>query len=90
MEKVIITIVGKDHIGIIAKSCTFLASQNINILDITQSIIDGYFNMMMICDIQSVSESFETIQSKLHELGQSMNVDIKMQHTAIFESMHRI
>lgn len=90
MEKVIITIVGKDHIGIIAQACTFLASHNINILDITQSIVDGYFNMMMICNIQQVTESFESIQEQLHQLGDTMGVDIKMQHTAIFESMHRI
>jgi len=90
MEKAIITTVGKDSIGIIAKECTYLASQNINILDISQSIVDGYFHMMMITDVSCASAPFQTIQDELCELGKSMNVDIKMQHSAIFESMHRI
>lgn len=90
MEKAIITTVGKDSIGIIAKECTYLASQNINILDISQSIIGGYFNMMMITDVSNAKAPFYTLQDELTQLGKELNVDIKIQHSSIFESMHRI
>ena len=90
MEKAIITVVGKDGIGIIASICTFLAQKNINILDITQTIIDCYFNMMMICDVANINDSFANAQDELVALGKELNLDIKMQHSEIFESMHRI
>ena len=90
MEKAIITVVGKDGIGIIASICTFLAQKNINILDITQTIIDLYFNMIMICDVANINDSFASVQDELVNLGKTLNVDIKMQHSEIFESMHRI
>jgi len=90
MEKVIITAVGMDGIGIIGSICTFLAQKQINILDISQTIIDGYFNMMMITDVSKMNDSFSNIQDELVLLGKSINIDIKMQHSHIFESMHRI
>lgn len=90
MEKAIITTVGKDSVGIIGKICTYLASKNINILDISQSIIGGYFHMMMITDISNANDSFDAIQDELTNMGANMSVDIKMQHSSIFESMHRI
>lgn len=90
MEKAIISVVGKDSVGIIAKICTYLASRNINILDITQTIIDGYFQMMMISDVSGANVPFSVAQDELVKLGLDINVDIKMQHSAIFESMHRI
>ena len=90
MEKVIITVVGKDTVGIIAKTCTFLSNENVNILDISQTIVSGYFNMMMIVDISGMKDSFETLVSGLDDLGKEIGVSIKCQKEEIFDSMHRI
>lgn len=89
MKKTIITVVGKDTVGIIAKVCTYLANQEANILDISQTIVQGYFNMMMIVDTEKVS-SFDRLAGELEELGKGIGVVIKCQHEEIFESMHRI
>ncbi|MBP3755473.1 MAG: ACT domain-containing protein [Lachnospiraceae bacterium] len=90
MEKVIITVVGKDTVGIIAKTCTFLSNENVNILDISQTIVSGYFNMMMIVDISGMKDSFETLVSGLDDLGKEIGVSIKCQKEEIFDMMHRI
>ncbi len=90
MSKTIITVVGKDTIGIIAKVCTYLANNKVNILDITQTIVQGYFNMMMIVDMTQLEKSFETVVSELATLGQEMGVQIKCQQEEIFNKMHRI
>ncbi len=90
MEKVIITVVGKDTVGIIAKTCTFLSNENVNILDISQTIVSGYFNMMMVVDISGAAGSFEKISGGLEELGKSIGVSIKCQKEEIFDMMHRI
>ena len=86
MKKRIITVVGKDSIGITAKVCVYLAENSVNILDIAQTIVGGYFNMMMVVDIQESSKSTEIIANELKEIG----VQIKVQHEKIFETMHRI
>lgn len=88
--KGIITVLGKDQVGIIAKVCTYLAEQNVNILDISQTIVQDYFNMMMIVDISSPAKAFEDLITDLHELGLGIGVEIKLQHEDIFNSMHRI
>lgn len=88
--KGIITVLGKDKVGIIAKVCTYLADHNVNILDISQTIIQGYFNMMMIVDISAPTKSFETLVEELQELGRTIGVEIKLQHEDIFNTMHRI
>lgn len=88
--KGIITVLGKDTVGIIAKVCTYLAEHNINILDISQTIIQDYFNMMMIVDISKTDTPFETIIEDLQGVGQSIGVEIKVQHEDIFNIMHRI
>ena len=88
--KGIITVVGKDKVGIIAKVCTLLSEENINILDISQTIVQGYFNMMMIVDISQVKNDFVAVVELLENLGQEIGVDIKLQHEQIFDSMHRI
>ncbi len=90
MSKMIITVVGKDTIGIIAKVCTYLADNNMNILDITQTIVQGYFNMMMIVDVTQIEKSFETVDSELTDLGQGMGVQVKCQREEIFDMKHRI
>lgn len=90
MNKSIITVVGRDTVGIIAKVCTYLAERNINILDITQTIVSGYFNMMMIVDTGHITGDFHRLASDLESLGDSIGVQIKCQREEIFEKMHRI
>lgn len=90
MNKVIITVVGKDTVGIIAKVCTYLADNKINILDISQTIVSGYFNMMMITDMENAEVDFEKTVDDLNILGDKIGVKIKAQKEEIFESMHRL
>ena len=90
MKKRIITVVGKDSVGITAKVCVYLANNQINILDISQTIVAGYFNMMMVVDTQESSKSTELIASELGQIGDEIGVQIKVQHEKIFERMHRI
>ena len=90
MKKTIITVVGKDTVGIIAKICTYLADNQINILDITQTIVDGFFNMMMITDTTKNGKTTGTITEELKELGDEIGVTIRCQHEDIFNKMHRI
>ena len=90
MEKAIITVVGRDQVGIIAHVCQFLSKANINILDISQTILDGYFNMMMIVDMCLAKKSFSDVCDQLEDLGNHIGVYIKLQHEDIFNKMHRI
>ena len=89
-DKTIITVVGKDTVGIIAKVCTYLASNSINVLDISQTIVQDFFNMMMIVDMNNVSKEFGTIAQELDALGENIGVIIKCQREEIFDQMHRI
>ena len=88
MKKAIITVVGKDTVGIIAKVCVFLAENNVNILDISQTIVDGYFNMMMIVDVTGAE--FDKVATGLKEVGEAIGVIIRCQREDIFDKMHRI
>ncbi|MBM6959955.1 ACT domain-containing protein [Bacteroides caecigallinarum] len=90
MNKSIITVVGKDTIGIIAKVCTYLADNKVNILDISQTIVQEYFNMMMIVDMSAIEKPFEQIVTEMSALGETMGVQIKCQREEIFDKMHRI
>ncbi len=90
MKKTVITVVGKDTVGIIAKVCTYLAENRINILDISQTIVSGYFNMMMIVDMTDIAMEFDTISEELEKLGEEIGVIIKAQREDIFDMMHRI
>ncbi len=90
MKKVIITVVGKDSVGIIAKVCTYLAAHSINILDISQTIVSGYFNMMMIADMAASDRHFEEAENDLETLGSEIGCSIKVQREEIFDMMHRI
>ena len=90
MNRTIITVVGKDTKGIIAKVCTYLADNNVNILDISQTIVQEYFNMMMIVDMGKMNASFETVADELTKLGESVGVQVKCQREEIFDVMHRI
>ena len=90
VDKVIITVVGKDTVGIIAKVCTYLAENGINILDISQTIVQGYFNMMMIVDTNQMQKTFGDMADELAVLGEEIGVVIKCQKEEIFDKMHRI
>lgn len=90
MKKVIITVVGKDTVGIIAKVCTYLAEKSINILDISQTIVSGYFNMMMVVDVQNATVEFGTMEQELEALGDGIGVVVRAQREDIFDVMHRI
>ena len=90
MKKTIITVVGKDTVGIIAKVCTYLAENQINILDISQTIVNDYFNMMMIADMNKAQKSVSVVSDDLDKLGEEIGVIIKCQREEIFDSMHRI
>ena len=90
MKRTIITVVGKDTVGIIAKVCVYLAENNINILDISQTIVQGYFNMMMIVDLSKSEKGFADLSSDLENVGQDIGVSVKCQREEIFEMMHRI
>ena len=87
-KKAVITVLGLDRVGITAKVCTALAETNINILDISQTIVGGYFNMVM--DITNASDVFDETAEKLEKVGEELGMKIKIQHTAIFDAMHRI
>ena len=89
-SKTIITVVGKDTVGIIAKVCTYLSEQHINVLDISQTIIDGFFNMMMIVDYSAADESFGAMAVELESLGEEIGVRVRAQREEIFTAMHRI
>lgn len=90
MKKSIITVVGKDTVGITAKVCTYLAENNINILDISQTIVQGYFNMMMIVDMNEAKEEFREVSEELNKISEEIGVTIRCQRSEIFEKMHRL
>ncbi|MDO5335889.1 MAG: ACT domain-containing protein [Eubacteriales bacterium] len=90
MKKTIITVVGNDTVGIIARVCTYLAENQVNIEDISQTIIQGYFNMMMVTDTSKSSKDVGTLSQELKVLGDEIGVVIRCQHEDIFNKMHRI
>lgn len=90
MNRAIITVVGKDTVGIIAKVCTYLADNGINILDISQTIVEDFFNMMMIVDVEKSPRDFQVLVDELEKLGGEIGVQIRFQLEDIFNSMHRL
>jgi len=90
MKKAIITVVGKDTVGIIARVCSYLADNSVNILDISQTIVDGYFNMMMIVDISGADKTISAMVNELENVGNELGVVIHIQLEEIFTKMHRI
>ena len=89
-KKVIITVLGKDTVGIIAKVCTYLSENQINVLDISQTIVDDYFNMMMVVDAKNASKDLSDVITDLDKIGEEIGVVIKCQREEIFDKMHRI
>lgn len=90
MKRTIITVVGKDKVGIIAKVCTYLSENGVNVLDISQTIVKDYFNMMMIADANGSGKTIAELSDELGKLGDEIGVQIKMQKEDIFDKMHRI
>lgn len=90
MSRVIVTLVGKDHPGIIAAVCNYFAENNINILDIKQTTVQEFINMMMIVDVSKCRKPFEAVAADLGELGLKMGLKIRCQKSEIFEKMHRV
>ena len=90
MSKIIITIVGQDRVGIVAKTCNYLADHNMNILYITQTILQEYFNMMMIVDVANLKKDFKEVCDEMDVLGKEIGVTIHCQREEIFEKMHRL
>ena len=88
--KAIVTVVGKDAVGIIAGVCVQLASYNINILDISQTVMQGYFTMMMAVDTSKSEIPFAELAKKLEAKGEEMGMSIRLQREDIFEAMHRV
>jgi ACT domain-containing protein len=86
----IITVVGSDKVGIIARVSAFLAERNINILDISQTILSGNFVMMMMVDLSGSGESLDAVKRELDEIGKGMKVSISLMHEGVFSAMHRI
>ena len=89
-DKIIITVLGKDTVGIIAKVCTYLSENQINVLDISQTIVQDFFHMMMIVDMNASEVTFSKCSVDLNRIGEEIGVKIKCQKEEIFEKMHRI
>lgn len=88
--RIVLTIVGKDRVGIIAKVSNLLAEHGVNILNINQNILEGFFNMVLIADMSSADVSLKDLQKMAMEIGKEIGVEIKVQHEDIFTAMHRI
>ena len=86
----IVTVLGEDKVGIIAAVCTLMSENNVNILDINQTILQGAFTMVMAVDVSRAALSFGDLQDALHALGQDMGLSIRVQRQEIFDAMHRI
>ena len=90
MDMTVITVVGKDNVGIIAKVCTYLANNHVNILDISQTITGGFFNMMMVVDSSEATKDITIFSEELKQIGEELGVVIQAQNEKIFNVMHRI
>ena len=90
MQKALVSVTGKDRPGIIAKVSMALFEMNINVLEISQTILDGYFTMLMIVDMTAATTAFSTVADRLNEVGQELGEVVSIQRADIFDAMHRI
>lgn len=88
--KAVVTVVGKDQVGIIAMVCNRLAEYNVNVLDISQTVMQGYFTMMMVVDVSACSVPLFELCDKMEEAGKERSLSVRVQREDIFEAMHRI
>jgi ACT domain-containing protein len=88
--KAVVTVVGKDRVGIIAAVCTKLSAYQVNVLDISQTVMQGYFTMMMVVDVAACPIPVAELAKELEEQGKEMQLSIRLQREDIFEAMHRV
>ncbi|MCL2588984.1 MAG: ACT domain-containing protein [Oscillospiraceae bacterium] len=88
--KAIVTVIGKDQVGIIAAVCNALSLRQINVLDISQTVLQAYFTMIMLADLSACETSFADLSEQLKEVGTGLGMDIRIQREDIFNAMHRI
>ena len=88
--KAIVTVIGRDQVGIIARVCALLSQQRVNVLDISQTILQEYFTMIMLVDASQATVPFARLREDLAQAGQERNLDIRIQREDIFDAMHRI
>ncbi|MBQ6852518.1 MAG: ACT domain-containing protein [Oscillospiraceae bacterium] len=88
--KAVVTVVGKDRVGIIAAVCTQLAAYQVNVLDISQTVMQGYFTMMMVVDVSQSTLPLAELAQQMDEKGKQMNLSIRLQREDIFDAMHRV
>ena len=88
--RAVVTVMGNDKPGIIAATSTLLAENQVNILDITQTIVQNIFTMVMLVNIENSKVEFSALSDALNQLGEKLSVEIRIQHEDIFNSMHRI
>lgn len=88
--KAIVTVVGKDRVGIIANVCTALANYNVNVLDISQTVMQGYFTMMMATEVSECNVPLASLATEMERVGKELGLSIRVQREDIFEAMHRI
>lgn len=90
MKKAIVTVVGHDRVGIIARVATLLAEYGVNVLDISQTVMNEYFTMVMLVDVQGCTTEFTVLRDALNRLGEEMALSIRIQHEDIFNAMHSV
>lgn len=88
--KAIVTVIGKDQVGIVAKVIQTLMELNINILDVSQTILDGYFAMMLICEVGTANQPFDEVKLRLRATGEESGVKVTIQKQEIFDAMHKL
>ena len=88
--KAVVTVVGKDRVGIIADVCMALAASNVNVLDISQTVMQEYFTMMMVVDVSKSTTPLAQLSQDLEAKGQELALSIRIQREDIFEAMHRV
>ncbi len=90
MKKAVVSVLGRDRVGIIAAVSSALAARNVNILDITQTVLQDCFTMVMLVDVSACEATFEQLNQELDTLGQTLEMSIRIQHEDIFDAMHRV
>ena len=88
--RAIVTVIGKDQVGIIASVCALLSRHGVNVLDISQTILQEYFTMIMLVDVSQATVPFARLKEDLAAAGEERNLDIRIQREDIFNAMHRI
>ncbi len=88
--RAIVTVIGRDQVGIIAAVCALLSEKNVNVLDISQTVMQEYFTMIMLVDVEGASVPFAQLKEELAAAGEAQGLDIRIQREDIFNAMHRI